>query len=180
MKTCTKCDTTYPLTGFHRGTNPDGYRTWCKICVAAYKKQYVTVNCDRIRAQQKEYNDKKYPERRGYFQQRYANRKDAILEQSRLWRKNNPDRHAARENKRRASKLQRTPSWLTENDYWMIEQAYVLSALRTKLFGFRWEVDHIIPLKGKTVSGLHVPWNLQVIPALENRRKHNKLKENIS
>jgi len=179
MKTCTKCNVEYSFAGFHRGTNPDGYRTWCKICVAEYKKEYVAKHGERIRAHQREYSEKKYPERRGYYQQRYLEKKDTILEQSRLWRKNNLARHAARENKRRASKLQRTPPWLTEDSYWMIEQAYELSALRTKLFGFQWEVDHIIPLQGKTVSGLHVPWNLQVIPALENRRKHNKLVENI-
>jgi hypothetical protein len=75
---------------------------------------------------------------------------------------------------RRAAKLQRTPRWLTENDLWMIGQAYELAALRTKMFGFVWHVDHKIPLQGKNVSGLHVPSNLQVIPASENIRKSNR------
>lgn len=76
--------------------------------------------------------------------------------------------------KRRAAKLCRTPAWLDEDAYWMIEQAYELAQLRTKLFGFSWHVDHIIPLQGKLVSGLHVPTNLQVIPGVENARKGNR------
>jgi hypothetical protein len=67
-----------------------------------------------------------------------------------------------------------TPKWLTQDDHWMIEQAYELAALRTKLFGFSWQVDHIVPLQGKLVSGLHTPYNLQVIPAKHNQSKSNQ------
>lgn len=80
----------------------------------------------------------------------------------------------ANDAKRHAAKLHRTPAWLTVDDLWMIEQAYDLAALRTKLFGFVWHVDHIVPLQGKFVSGLHVPTNLQVISARENVRKANR------
>lgn len=76
--------------------------------------------------------------------------------------------------KRRAALIQRTPKWLTDDDLWIIEQAYELAVLRTKMFGFGWHVDHIIPLQGKVVSGLHVPENLRVIPSKENLKKHSK------
>jgi hypothetical protein len=79
----------------------------------------------------------------------------------------------ANEAKRHAAKMHRTPAWLTADDLWMIEQAYDLAALRTKLFGFSWHVDHVLPLQGKKVSGLHVPNNLQVIPWVDNVRKAN-------
>ena len=86
----------------------------------------------------------------------------------------NPGKIRADTVKRRASKMQRTPAWLTADDLWMIEQAYELAALRTKLFGFSWHVDHVLPLQGKKVSGLHVPNNLQVIPWNDNVSKSNK------
>jgi hypothetical protein len=73
--------------------------------------------------------------------------------------------------RRKTAQKERTPAWLTKDDKWMIREAYSLAALRTKLFGFPWEVDHIIPLRGEYVSGLHVPLNLQVIPKETNRKK---------
>jgi hypothetical protein len=87
----------------------------------------------------------------------------------------NSGRTLAHTVKRRLAKINRTPAWLTQDDHWLIEQAYELAAMRTKMFGFSWHVDHTLPLQGKTVSGLHVPTNLQVIPAVENIRKGNRV-----
>lgn len=58
-------------------------------------------------------------------------------------------------------------------DDFLISEVYHLSQLRTKLTNVNWEVDHIIPLSGETVSGLHVPENLRVITQFENRSKGN-------
>ena len=76
--------------------------------------------------------------------------------------------------KYRASKINRTPKWVDKDHLWLIKQAYELAVLRTKMLGFTWHVDHIIPLNGKTVSGLHVIENIQVIPGVENLLKNNK------
>jgi hypothetical protein len=174
MKTCTKCSTAKEINMFHRGNNPDGHRTWCKTCMSAYKKQYKIDNSERIKKVQQIYNAVQYPLRKEYFKQRYIDKKEHILAVNSTYRKENLDKHAAKETKRRAAKISRTPAWLTEDDHWMIEQAYELAALRTKMFGFAWEVDHVLPLQGKIVSGLHIPTNLQVIPATLNRQKNNR------
>ena len=100
--------------------------------------------------------------------------KESHNARNREWNKQNKPKKAALESKRRAALLQRTPKWLSEDDLWMLEQAYELAALRTSMLGFPWHVDHVIPLQGRQVSGLHVPTNIQVIPATENVRKHNK------
>ena len=174
MKTCTKCNAKKELSMFHKGNNPDGHRTWCATCMSAYKKQYKKDNAERIKEKQRAYDAVQNPLRRSYFQQRYIDKKEHILATNNSYRKENLDKHAAKETKRRAAKINRTPVWLTGNDHWMIEQAYELAALRTKMFGFNWEVDHVLPLQGKMISGLHTPTNLQVIPAIFNRQKNNR------
>lgn len=92
---------------------------------------------------------------------------------SREWRLRNRDAMNALKSKRRADMLDRLPKWLTPDEKWMIGQAYELAKLRTQVTGFAWHVDHVLPLRGKTVSGLHTPYNLRVIPGRENMRKGN-------
>jgi len=88
------------------------------------------------------------------------------------WDQKNPEICAARVAKRKAAKLKSLPNWLDVTQKAEIDTTYLYcSALRS--CGLDYHVDHIVPIQGKTVSGLHVPWNLQVIPARENIVKSN-------
>jgi len=91
-----------------------------------------------------------------------------------VWKLSNKSKVNAATRKRQAAQLQRTPSWLNESHHLAIVEIYQESIDLAQLLGEWYEVDHIVPLQGKTVSGLHVPWNLQVITARENRIKNNR------
>ena len=104
----------------------------------------------------------------------YKNHTQKIKAGVKAWAKKNPAKILAHTRAAQTKKRMRNPKWLTRDEKWMISQAYELAALRTKMFGFTWHVDHILPLQGELVSGLHTPYNLQVIPGAENVRKSNK------
>jgi hypothetical protein len=112
--------------------------------------------------------------RRANARKNYHNNIDKNREKQLDKQKNNPSLYAAHTAKRRAAILCRTPKWLTEHDLAGIKKFYVLADELSKAYGFKWHVDHIIPLQGKYVSGLHVANNLQVIPASVNIAKHNR------
>lgn len=141
----------------------------CVICAmdrqkTAARKKYLVAyrsTSNKLRAYQATYQKK-------YEQQVEVKAKRAA------YRKANAALGAAKTKKYAASKNNRTPGWLTADEFWIMEQAYELAALRTKLFGFVWHVDHVIPLQGKLVSGLHTPYNLQVIPGRDNISKSNR------
>jgi hypothetical protein len=72
------------------------------------------------------------------------------------------------------SKINRTPKWIDNEEAWLINEIYELAIKRTEVTGYKWHVDHIIPLRGNNVSGLHTADNLQVILAVDNVRKSNR------
>ncbi len=76
---------------------------------------------------------------------------------------------------RRAKRLSATPSWFSELDSFVLSQCTELCVLRKNATGFAWSIDHMIPLQGDAVCGLHVWNNFQVIPAKMNSSKRNKL-----
>lgn len=158
----------------------------------------VYRDLEKRKAYVKRYNEENKERQRAYFAAYYQANRDKKLAQGKAWKEANPDRAQAlvsawhgnpanreRRNaysrsyvvKRNALRAQRTPAWLVPDDFWMIDQAYELAVLREQLVGGSWHVDHVIPLNGKKVSGLHVPTNLQVIPAVENIRKGNRFQE---
>ena len=93
---------------------------------------------------------------------------------NREWNSKNQDVKAALSAKRRSAKLNRTPKWLTADDIEHMQALYSVAAMIQRESGVEYHIDHIIPLQGKFVSGLHVPDNLRVIPAVDNLKKSNK------
>jgi 5-methylcytosine-specific restriction endonuclease McrA len=80
-----------------------------------------------------------------------------------------------------AKRRGRTPQWVnkSKDTLFEIKGFYIAAAALTKSTGVEHQVDHIVPLNGKTVSGLHVPWNLRVVTAKENIKKSNKVMDNL-
>ena len=104
----------------------------------------------------------------------YELNKQRSSSRNRTWKRQNRARCTHRENIRRAALRNATPSWLTQDDLETIELMYSVAGALSAVYGSKFHVDHIIPLQGKSVSGLHVPANLQVIPARDNHKKYNK------
>lgn len=113
-----------------------------------------------------------------YFLERerasYARNRDARLERSATWRQANKPRVAFYAAQRRAAILERTPAWLTSEHFFEMEIFFWYSAFLQESTGVPHHVDHAVPLRGKKVSGLNVPWNLQVLSKPENLKKSNR------
>ncbi len=106
------------------------------------------------------------------FAKRHPDRVNAL---NAKWAKNNPGKINAKKARRRALHLNAIPKWLTSEQLKEIQDIYLLSKELQWLSLDKLEVDHIIPLNGVLVSGLHVPWNLQILPKSINASKGNRV-----
>lgn len=88
------------------------------------------------------------------------------------WKKENPARVREHDAARRALEIMAMPPWA---DRAAIAEVYAAAAARTRESGIQHHVDHAYPLRGQGFSGLHVPWNLQVLTAAQNMSKGNRL-----
>lgn len=124
--------------------------------------------------------------RTGLSRKYYAANRQKLLALNAEWRSNNkalivaskkrrlPEIVRAEEALRRARKSNALPKWLSREHKKEIVAVYKEARRLTCLTGIPFHVDHILPLAGINVCGLHVPWNLQVLPGYENMSKHNK------
>jgi ABC-type Zn uptake system ZnuABC Zn-binding protein ZnuA len=181
MKLCKRCNRQKPLEEMAKSkAYKDGYRNECKCCRAElfkawtksnpkrqnYNKQYRQENAEK-------FNDPEYAKR--YYQTHKdrldeknkkwakANRKQSNLIKDN-WRRLNPEQHRKIQAARRARLLKATPKWA---DLQKIEQIYLNCPIGM-------EVDHVIPLKGKNICGLHIETNLQYLSKSDNCKKGNR------
>ena len=174
MKKCSKCNKEKELTCFGTYNNRGKVlvRRSCNQCRSKAQQEYYKENKESLRAK-----DKTQEALQKQKEYREAN-KARVLANKKKWRDTNKGKQIAILQKRRAAKIKRTPSWLSQEHQKAIRLEYELAAWCTAVTGIIYHVDHIVPLRGKTVSGLHVPWNLQVIPAKDNLAKGNRFEYN--
>lgn len=204
-KPCTKCGNVYTATLEFFGPRSEGrlkLHSWCRSCIAVgarearsdpekREKHNAAVYASKKKrlAEDQEYRAR---DREAQNARRRRRRADPLyrereLAKDREWRRVNWDRvklykhktgalaasHAMR---RHAAKLRATPFWSQQEE---IEALYGEARRLTDETGIEHHIDHVVPLRGRNVCGLHVIANLRVITASQNKRKSNKLIEEL-
>jgi hypothetical protein len=157
MKICNKCGIEKVEPEFARSAESGRLRLDCRSCVSATKVAAWKAL---------------HPEAAAAAKARWAAKNKAYLANYRA--KRNKTRRvelAARSGENRAIKLRAMPAWASPE---RIAEVYQLAARLTKETGIEHHVDHVVPLRSKIVSGLHVEYNLEAIPAVKNRIKGNR------
>jgi hypothetical protein len=177
FKVCTGCKQNKPFDQFNKAKlGKFGLRSICRVCQKNYSAARYKKKSEQICAYSKEYRKKEKDRISIQRSIHSAIHKERIALYGSEWRKNNPGKSNNRTAKRRARRNTATPGWLTKEQWKQIEKFYIESAQLTLKTGIPHEVDHIEPLCGKEICGLHVPWNLRIIPRSFNRRKgYNRL-----
>lgn len=179
-KVCPCCKEVKAITEFHAcSRNKDGMQVYCKIC-KLQKQRYARSNStEKDKAYYRANRDacisrslKSVAKKREYYNAR-----------SKAWVAANREKVLARRRELSSTPKYKTKKAESESRRRRVLRAFVVSKpyqaeidgmyLFCKIFT-RFEVDHIIPLRHKDVSGLHTPCNLQILTREQNRSKGNR------
>jgi hypothetical protein len=183
MKTCTKCKIDKELEKFRKEKRRlSGYGPICKECSNKINNIAYHKNPEKAKASTMRWMRANPESNKAAVRKYRAKNPEQCKERTRKWRKDNPElqRKFVREYKARNPEKERawarawrrrvrqaTPKWLSKEQRQQIVEIY-------KNCPKGYQVDHIIPIRGKNISGLHVPWNLQYLTSIENARKGNR------
>ena len=177
-KVCTHCKIDKPLSEydvrFDKQRDQHRICTYCKECRKKKIRAYDKKNRDKKRLYNSQYKEKNRLKLQEAARKYHKDNRDRILAYQRHWRKVNPDKVAEARFSRRDNFQKARPEWLTPEMEKRVEEVYNLARDCRITTGEEYEVDHIIPIKAKGICGLHVPWNLQVLPKDVNRAKSNR------
>lgn len=136
-------------------------------------KEYYLLNKEKIKANVKKYREENPEKKKLMDKQHYEKNKESILKATSEYKKANRGRYNYHSATYDASKIKATPSWANKD---FIKCYYSVAAMLNREGLEVWTVDHIVPLRGKTVCGLHVENNLRVITKSENSSKSNSFR----
>jgi predicted SprT family Zn-dependent metalloprotease len=177
-----------PLAGRRSPSSNSCGKPDCPAAKKIFAHIHYLNNSEKYKTKAREWREKNV-DAYGARKVSYFSREDVkkrMRENTKKWRKDNPDRKRKNDAdfksrnrglvtsykaRYRASKRQATPAWLTKEQIEQIKNVYKLAKQLTEETGIPYEVDHIVPLAGGIVSGLHVPWNLRAIPKEINNRR---------
>jgi hypothetical protein len=161
MKTCFKCNTTHPLEDFHKHKGmKDGHLNKCKHCVVKEVDAWRLRNPEARKKEHARVRERTgHMTRQEYFDKRSTNK---------VGRKVISLKYAYKRRRLEEKTFQ------SELDEFVFEEAALLCKLREQITGFKWHIDHIVPMMHKDACGLNTACNLQVVPALWNIRKGNR------
>jgi hypothetical protein len=161
VKACTKCGGVQPLSAFSVRKANGKPLAQCKTCCVVSARRSALANPEKVRVNHEKWRGANPARRR---------------EIARTWASRNLANVLADTTKRRALLLNAVPPWA---DLSAIAAVYAKAAEIKRDIGVEVHVDHIIPLRGRLVSGLHVANNLRIVTADENLRKRNNLIEEL-
>lgn len=131
------------------------------------KQRYEQIKNDPSFKERTKAYSKEWRTKTGYSSKYYEANRERLKAKARQWRIDNPGKARALSARKKYQRELATPKWLTKDQLKQIDNFYINCPP-----GFH--VDHIIPLKGELVCGLHTPDNLQYLSASDNMKKHNK------
>lgn len=140
----------------------------------SWSREYRRENLAKVRARESVGRERNREARRESGRKHYMNNSDAIKAKVIEYRGSNQEAVRATRLRVKGARRQRIRLNPSELDLFVIQEAANLLETRERVMGGKWHVDHIEPLLGVTVSGLHNAYNLAVVPATYNLRKSNR------
>lgn len=188
QRRCSSCNTLQDYGVFGKQKNsPDGLKYICKPCEAIkaqrYRERnrstylesqnsYRLRNLDAKRARHKHWSEKNKSKLAALSATRRTKDPEKARAYVRSWMRENPEKAAMYAMRYRTGRTIATPAWANQSK---IRAIYQLSIALSSLHGVPFHVDHIVPLQGETVCGLHVENNLEILASTDNIKKSNKV-----
>lgn len=177
LKCCASCKLEFALTEFGKDKNrKDGLNVYCKICARAKSLSYTAANPDKVRAAKLAHDRANQQRIKAWRAQNSEKLREYWRAYGKAYRANFKAETAEKTRRQQAARRRAVPLWFDRE----AAAAVYAEAERRRAAGEHVHVDHIVPINGKTVCGLHWHGNLQVVTAAENLRKANKLIEELA